>query len=149
MNRGIINGTSKAKTGLKTIVAALLLLVPASALLVPFSTAQTPIRKPILFLLTAPWCPACHKTETLLQDMRSRRTLTDVIIKTLDIDKKEDSQLAEAIVGGRITSIPQMILCVPARTIIGSQSESAILAFVRGDQPIKVISPPELSNLGE
>lgn len=102
----------------------------------PYDQAYADMEKsgrPLLVLVTAEWCPACHvMKDATLGKLAERGTLSKVAFAEVDLD--QDPTLARKLMKGK--SIPQLILFAKARAgwkktnLVGVQSENTVASLV-------------------
>ncbi|HEV7281868.1 MAG TPA: thioredoxin family protein [Pirellulaceae bacterium] len=102
----------------------------------PYDQAYAEMEKsgrPLLVLVTAEWCPACHvMKDATLEKLAERGTLSKVEFAEVDLD--QDPELAKKLMKGK--SIPQLILFAKApagwkkTNLVGVQSELTVASLV-------------------
>jgi thiol-disulfide isomerase/thioredoxin len=64
--------------------------------------------KPLLIIISASWCGACHAMESGLMEPASRRAIEQTAHYKLDFDSPRTQKLRERFYGGK--GVPEMIL---------------------------------------
>ena len=106
------------------IIAALLLLV----VLCPRVRAEDQ-PNPLLYLVTARWCPHCRVMQKRLEARYAAGELGDVQLCILDIDDAPD--VVKSAMRGS-TRLPQLILYRPVTRLIGEQTDQQVNDLIKG-----------------
>jgi thioredoxin-like negative regulator of GroEL len=92
-------------------------------------------QKPLLVVVSAPWCPACNVLkESTIRPMAKTGELDDVSLTVVNRD--EDPELAKRLTGGE-QMLPQIILYTPdnggwqRQKLLGFQPKQPIRSMIR------------------